>query len=72
MGNMAANAVNARRVVAAVLDSLGQMEFEKVVMARRWEGGSKDGLSGLEVANQEKRQKAVEKLEWLLPGVFGK
>lgn len=69
MGHMAANADNARRLVAAVLDEMGRAEvYEKCVIGWGLEGQTKlaGGMTKLEGRNGE----TVEKLGWLFPGYF--
>ena len=69
MGHMAANADNARRLVAAVLDEMAKEEvYEKCVTGWGLEGQTKfaGGMTKLEGRNEE----TVEKLRWLFPGYF--
>jgi 5'-methylthioadenosine phosphorylase len=67
MGNMKANAENARHFIAAVLDELSKEENKELVAARHLEGMTKGGIS----THPEGRGKeAVEKLKWLFPGYF--
>ena len=68
MGHMRANAVNARRFIAAVLDELSKEEHADLVQAKHLAGGRKFGIS---TAPAGRSQKALEKLEWLFgPGYF--
>ncbi|MCJ1436013.1 S-methyl-5-thioadenosine phosphorylase [Xylographa pallens] len=82
MGHMAANAQNAKRVVAAVLDRLGEAEEEEeggekagqretvgdVVRGRRWEGQTKG--AGAMTARGQRPEETVRKLRWLFPDYF--
>ncbi|MCJ1477798.1 S-methyl-5-thioadenosine phosphorylase [Lambiella insularis] len=81
MGHMAANAENAKHVVGAVLDSLGNEEaivkdergneygkVEKVVLGKVWEGQTKG--AGAMTKTGERREETVEKLHWLFPDYF--
>ena len=62
---MKANAENARRFVAAVLDELNKADHSAQVMAKHLENGSKYCVS---TDKDGRRKEAIEKLEWL----FGK
>ena len=69
MGHMAANADNARRLVAAVLDRLAAEEaYARCVAGWGLEGMTRGavGMTKPEGRNVE----TVEKLEWLFPGYF--
>ncbi|MCJ1404097.1 S-methyl-5-thioadenosine phosphorylase [Xylographa trunciseda] len=81
MGHMAANAENAKRVVGAVLDLLGDEERRvvadegvesgavgDVVQGRMWEGQTKG--AGAMTKRGERRAETVEKLRWLFPDYF--
>lgn len=68
MGHMAANAINARHVVGAVLDALGDGTKEDVVMGKEWEGQSKFAAGMTKALGQ--KGEAVDKLDWLFPGYF--
>ncbi|MCJ1417368.1 S-methyl-5-thioadenosine phosphorylase [Xylographa parallela] len=74
MGHMAANAENAKRVVAAVLDRLGNGEdgghgaVGDVVRGRRWAGQTKG--AGAMTARGQRREETVRKLRWLFPDYF--
>ena len=67
MGNMRANAGNARRLVARVLDELCKEEHRDVVNAKHLEGGRKFGVS---TKVEGRVGKGKERLEWLFPGYF--
>jgi 5'-methylthioadenosine phosphorylase len=67
MQNMAANALNARRFVGAVLDELSKKENETLVMAQHLDGMTKGGLS---TPVEGRGREAVAKLRWLFPGAF--
>ena len=72
MGNMAANAGNARRVAGAVLDVLGKgvdggegtERVRKVVSGESWKGMSMGGLSGMSTDPVVKGE-VEAKLRWL-------
>jgi 5'-methylthioadenosine phosphorylase len=68
MGNMKANAENARRFVAAVLDELSKEEHAELVLAKHLEGQTKfaGGITKAEGRSGE----AKKKLGWLFPGYF--
>jgi len=71
MGHMAANADNARRVVAAVFDRLGDEADElvgRVRAGKRWEGMVKG--AGAMTKRGARNEATVAKLEWLFPGYF--
>jgi 5'-methylthioadenosine phosphorylase len=67
MGNMKANAVNARHFAAAVLNELSKEEHEQQILAKHLEGSSKMGVS---TSAEGRKPEAVEKLNWLFPGYF--
>jgi 5'-methylthioadenosine phosphorylase len=67
MGNMKANAVNARRFIGAVLDELTKVEHSDLVQAKHLEGSVKMGLSTLP---GQIGAEALTKLSWLFPGYF--
>ena len=67
MGNMKANAVNARRFIGAVLDELSKEEHADLVGAKHLEGGRKFGVS---THQHGKSSEALKKMEWLFPGYF--
>ena len=68
MGNMGANARNAKRAVEAVLGELSREDqgYEKVREGHGWRGmsGGSTGITKVEGRDRE----AVKKLEWLFPG----
>ena len=68
MGNMKANATNARRLVGAVLDELSKEEHQDLVMAKHLAGQSK--FATMVTAAPGRDKKAMEKLNWLFPGFF--
>lgn len=67
MGNMKANAVNARKFVAAVLDSLAGDAYSDLVQAKHIAGSIRFGVS---TPQSEWSPEAKEKLHWLFPGYF--
>ncbi|KAK6397682.1 hypothetical protein LTR65_004930 [Meristemomyces frigidus] len=68
MGNMKANAENARRFVGAVLDELSNEEHEDLVLAKHLEGSMKFAGGITTAAGRSKEAK--EKIGWLFPGYF--
>lgn len=68
MGNMKANAENARRFVGAVLDELSKEEYRDLVEAKHLVQQSKFAGSMTGVAGR--KAEAKEKLSWLFPGYF--
>lgn len=68
MGNMKANAENARRFVGAVLDELSKEEHADMVSAKHLEGSMK--FAGGITAAPGRSQAAKEKIGWLFPGHF--
>lgn len=67
MGNMKANAVNARRFVGAVLDALALDAHADTVNAKHLAGGVKFGVSTPQTAWSEDAKK---RMQWLFPGYF--
>ncbi|CAL5868783.1 uncharacterized protein PFLUO_LOCUS3010 [Penicillium psychrofluorescens] len=67
MGNMKANADNARRFVTAVLDALAEDVNADLVQAKHLAGGIKFGVS-TPLANWS--PEARKKIDWLFPGYF--
>ena len=67
MGNMHANALNAHRLAAAILQELAKEEHRDLVEAKHLEGQSKWACCTLPAG---RASEAVEKLEFLLPGYF--
>ena len=68
MGNMKANAENARRFVGAVLDELSKEEYKDLVAAKHLEGQMK--FAGSITAAPGRSQEAQKKIGWLFPGYF--
>ncbi|KAK5136760.1 hypothetical protein LTR08_002056 [Meristemomyces frigidus] len=68
MGNMKANAENARRFVGAVLDELSKDEHENLVLAKHVEGSVK--FAGGITAPAGRSKEAKERIAWLFPGYF--
>jgi 5'-methylthioadenosine phosphorylase len=68
MGHMKANAENARRFIAAVLDELSKEEHEKLVLAKHLESQSK--FAGSITAAEGRNKEALGRLEWLFPGYY--
>lgn len=67
MGNMKANAENARRFVTAVLDALAADEHSELVQAKHLAGSIKFGVS---TPQPHWGPEAQKKLNWLFPGYF--
>lgn len=67
MGNMKANAANARRFVTAVLDALATDEHSALVQAKHIEGSVKFGIS---TPQTQWSPEARQRLDWLFPGHF--
>ncbi|OJZ91037.1 hypothetical protein ASPFODRAFT_57261 [Aspergillus luchuensis CBS 106.47] len=67
MGNMKANAVNAKRFVTAVLDELAAEQNSQLVQAKHIEGSVKFGMS---TAQPNWSPEARERMNWLFPGYF--
>ncbi|KAK3065962.1 S-methyl-5-thioadenosine phosphorylase [Teratosphaeriaceae sp. CCFEE 6253] len=68
MGNMKANAENARRFVGAVLDELSKEEHGDLVLAKHLEGSMKS--AGGVTAPAGRVPEAKKKIDWLFPGYF--
>lgn len=68
MGNMKANAENARRFVGAVLDELSKEDHNEVVLAKHLEGEMK--FAGGITSAAGRSEDAKTKLGWLFPGYF--
>lgn len=68
MGNMKANAENARRFVGAVLDELSKEEHTEMVLAKHLEGQMK--FAGAVTKAEGRSKEAKEKIGWLFPGYF--
>ena len=74
MGHMGANAGNARRVVGAVLDELGEGladggRYVDLVEGKKWEGSAR-GAGGM-TKREGRGKEAVKRLKWLFDGGFG-
>ncbi|KAE8314820.1 6-phosphogluconate dehydrogenase [Aspergillus transmontanensis] len=67
MGNMKANAENAKHFVTAVLDELASDKNSELVQAKHVEGSVKFGLS---TAQPNWSPEARERMNWLFPGYF--
>ncbi|PYH89033.1 6-phosphogluconate dehydrogenase [Aspergillus ellipticus CBS 707.79] len=67
MGNMKANAINAKSFVTAVLDALAAEENSELVQAKHIEGSVKFGLS---TAQPNWTPEARDRMNWLFPGYF--
>ncbi|KAL4804314.1 nucleoside phosphorylase domain-containing protein [Aspergillus unguis] len=67
MGNMKANAVNAKHFVTAVLDELAADHNSDLVQAKHYAGSVKFGLS---TAQANWTAEAKERITWLFPGYF--
>ncbi|KAL3436983.1 6-phosphogluconate dehydrogenase [Aspergillus tetrazonus] len=67
MGNMKANAVNAKHFVTAVLDELADDRNAELVQAKQYAGAVKFGLS---TAQANWSPEARERMNWLFPGYF--
>lgn len=65
MGNMKANAQNARHFIGAVLDELSKEEHGKQVLAEHWKGQTK--FAGSITAKPGRGAEALKKLTWLFP-----
>lgn len=68
MGNMKANAENARRFVGAVLDELSKEEHSDLVLAKHLEGQVK--FAGAVTAPSGRSKEAKNNIDWLFPGYF--
>lgn len=68
LGHMGANAGNAKRAVAAVLEQLSKKEHTRVVGGETWKGQTKGagGITKVEGRGAE----AVDRLRWLFNGEF--
>jgi 6-phosphogluconate dehydrogenase len=67
MGNMKANAVNAKHFVTAVLDELAKEQHSDLIQANHVAGSIKFGVS---TPVPHWSADAREKLTWLFPGYF--
>lgn len=69
MGHMKANSANAKLFVGAVLDELAKEEHGDVVRGKHCEGLATGAVKY--ITKPEGRSKeAIEKVEWLFPGIF--
>lgn len=68
MERMRSNGENAKKLVGEVLKALAEEGGEEVVLAKRYEGWAKMGVS---TAPEGIKKEARERLEWLLPGLLG-
>jgi 5'-methylthioadenosine phosphorylase len=68
MGNMKANAENARRFIGAVLNELSKEEHAELVLAKHLEGSMK--FAGGVTAASGRKERAKEKINWLFPGYW--
>jgi 5'-methylthioadenosine phosphorylase len=69
MGHMKANGTNAKRLVGAVLDQLAKQEHSDMVMGKHWEGTTTNMVKFI-TKSEGRGKEAVERIEWLFPGVF--
>jgi 5'-methylthioadenosine phosphorylase len=69
MGHMQANSTNAKRLVGAVLDELSKQEHSDMVMGKHWEGQTINAVKYMTKPEGRSRE-AVEKIEWLFPGML--
>jgi 5'-methylthioadenosine phosphorylase len=67
MANMTANAKNARRFIATVLDELSKEEHAEQIMARHLQGQSKFCTGTSEAG---RNPETMRKLRWLFPGYW--
>lgn len=68
MGNMKANAENARRFIGSVLDELSKEDHKDLVAAKHLSGQTK--FAGSITAPAGRSEEAKKKLGWLFPGHF--
>lgn len=68
MGNMKANAENARRFVGAVLDELSKEEHNNLVLAKHLEGQTR--FAGAVTKPEGRGEEARGRIGWLFPGYF--
>ncbi|KAG5985980.1 hypothetical protein E4U54_005685 [Claviceps lovelessii] len=69
MKYMKANVNNAKRLVAAVLDQLSEMEHSDLVAAKHWEGYAQGGLKFM-TKPEGRDAEAMKKIEYLFPNVW--
>jgi 5'-methylthioadenosine phosphorylase len=70
MQNMTANAANARRFAAAVLDELSKEEHAELIAAKHLLGTAKGGISTAKLGVEGRGKDAAEKIKWLFPDIF--
>lgn len=69
MGHMKANGTNAKRLVGAVLDELSKLEHSDMVTGKHWEGQTAMAVKYI-TKPAGRGKEAVEKIEWMFPGLF--
>ncbi|RFU35150.1 hypothetical protein B7463_g1233, partial [Scytalidium lignicola] len=69
MGNMAANSVNAKRVVGAVLDKLSALEHSNLITGKHWEGQTSNMIKFI-TKPEGRGAEGIKAMEYLFPGVF--
>ena len=69
MGHMGANAENAKRVVAKVVEELSRDDNREIREAERYKGQGRAAAGITKV--EGRREEAMEKLRWLFEGVGG-
>ncbi|KAH8816198.1 5'-methylthioadenosine phosphorylase-like protein [Xylogone sp. PMI_703] len=69
MGNMAANSVNAKRVVGAVLDKLSALEHSNLITGKHWEGQTSNMIKFI-TKPEGRGAEGAKGVEYLFPGVF--
>ncbi|KAG6006207.1 hypothetical protein E4U21_007246 [Claviceps maximensis] len=69
MKYMKANVNNAKRLVAAVLDQLSELEHSNLVAAKHWEGYAQGGLKFM-TKPEGRDAEAMKKIEYLFPNVW--
>ncbi|KAG5946084.1 hypothetical protein E4U53_006631 [Claviceps sorghi] len=69
MKYMKANVNNAKRLVAAVLDQLSEIEHSDLVAAKHWEGYAQGGLKFMTKPDGRDAE-AMKKIEYLFPQVW--
>lgn len=66
---MQANGQNARRLIAAVLDKLAEVDNSDLVMARHWEGVTQGGVKWM-TKKEGRGAEAMKRVEYLFPGFW--